>query len=120
MIRLRTPLRKGTKWEDKATLYQSDTTILVLYRTEILGWAKVDVPAGTFDALVTSSTLNTAFIDRKTEMGKGAVTTEQVWYSPGIGIVRRVNYLLYGGEQAVPVRDDQLKEFIREEPTKKK
>lgn len=114
MIRLKTPLRKGTRWEDKATLILTDTTILSSYRTEIRGWEKVDVPAGTFDAIVTSSTLNTAFIDSKSELGKGAITMEQVWYSPGTGVVRRANYLIYGKDQTIPVRDDKLEEFTRE------
>lgn len=118
IIRLQAPLRKGNRWEGNASLYQTDKTIVTSYRTEIMGWTKVDVPAGTFDAVVTSSTLNTAFIDKKTDVGKGAITSEQVWYSPGIGVVRRINFLLYGQDRVVPVRDDKLEEFTREEPAK--
>ena len=118
MIRLQNPIRKGAMWEDRASLDKADGGILTSYRTVISGWGKAEVPAGVFDAVITSTTLNTVFIDKETGLGKGVFSSEQIWYSPGIGIVRRTNFLLYGKDRAVPVRDDKLEEFIREEPKK--
>ena len=114
LIRIKKPVKKGNKWEGKATLKRENEIIITSYRSEILGWSKVNVPVGSFDSLVTSSTLNTVFIKTEDGFGKGAVTMEQIWYAPRVGIVRRTIYLMYPGRPLVMLRDDKLEEFIRE------
>ncbi|MBN1902624.1 hypothetical protein JW926_14965 [Candidatus Sumerlaeota bacterium] len=113
IVRLKTPLASGNRWQGRAVLEKEEDVIITAYHTEILGWEKVTVPAGDFDSIVTSSTQHTIFIKKKTGVGRGMLTFEQAWYSPGTGMVRRDMHLLYPGDVRVPLRDDRLEEFIR-------
>ena len=72
------------------------------------------MPAGSFDCLVTSSTLNTIFVREQTAMGLGSLVRENVWYSPGIGIVRKMKYMIYPGHPEEFLSDDELEEIIRQ------
>ncbi len=113
MVRLRMPLEKGNRWMGAYRLDEGGRAVYSAYITEIFGREKITVPLGTYDTLVTSSTLNTMFYDRAKGEGKGNRTLEHIWYAPGLGIVRRQtsfeqpegDYLLY--------RDDQLVEFTK-------
>jgi hypothetical protein len=114
IIRLKSPIRQGTRWQCRAIMEKNEDLIITAYDTEILGWENTNVPAGNFDSIVTSSTQHTVFIKKESGQGKGMFTFEQVWYSPGIGMVRRDMYLLYPGDIQLPFRDDKLEEFFRE------
>lgn len=118
IIRLQSPLRRGTRWQGRTLMEKEQDIIITAYDTEILGWEKVKVPAGNFDTLVTSSTQHAIFIKKESGQGKGVFTFERVWYSPEIGMVRRDMYLLYPGDIRIPLRDDKLEEFIREKKRK--
>ena len=116
MVRLKKPLRKGNRWSGQTRLNKSEgeQVISTYYTTEIIGWSKVEVPAGTFDAIVTSTTQNTVFLHKESGFGKGVITGEKIWYTPEIGMVRRLINLLYQDTGAVPLRDDKLEEFIKQ------
>jgi len=118
LVRLKAPLRSGHRWSGRTRTVKDKEAILTVYSTEIIGWGVVDVPAGRFDTVITSSTLNTLFFKKETGFGKGVLSYEMVWYARDVGIVRRLNFLIYGERQSVPLRDDQLEEFIREEKKK--
>jgi hypothetical protein len=112
-IRLKEPLIKGNRWHDNILLTKESGTIATGYTTEILGWEKITVPAGTFDALVTSSTLNTIFLNKSDGSAKCLVSNEKIWYSPDNGIVRRLAFIVYGKERVLH-RDDRLEVIVRE------
>jgi hypothetical protein len=112
MVRLMTPLESGHRWGGKAWVEKEGQPIITAYATEIIGWSKVEVPAGAFDCLVTSSTLNTIFVREKGMVGVGSLAQDMIWYSPGIGIVRRLKYLLYPNQPQELLSDDKLEEFI--------
>lgn len=114
VIRLKSPILPGTRWQGRAIMEKDEDLIITAYDTEILGWENTKVPAGNFDSVVTSSTQHTVFIKKESGQGKGMFTFEQVWYSPGIGMVRRDMYLLYPGDIQLPFRDDKLEEFNRD------
>lgn len=115
MIRLKKPMRKGTRWSGSTRLEKSEAgqVISTYYTTEIIGWSKVTVPAGTFDAIVTSTTQNTVFLQKESGFGKGVISGEKIWYTPEIGVVRRLINLIYQDTGVEPLRDDKLEEFIR-------
>lgn len=121
MIRLKTPLEEGNSWNGQYRLEQEERTILTAYYTQVLGWQKVNISGTSYDALLTSTTLNTIFIPKGAETGKGNYSRELIWYAPGVGIVRRTMHFLDGSSpEGVLYRDDGLEEFIVDEKSKLK
>jgi len=112
IVRLKIPLVSGNRWSGKTWVEKEGQPIISAYDTEIVGWSKVEVPAGTFDCLVTSTTLNTIFFRNKGRVSVGSFAQDMIWYSPGIGIVRRLKYLLYPKQPQELLSDDRLEEFI--------
>ncbi len=114
IIRLEVPLSARNRWSGGASIEKNGRTITTYYNTEILGWGKIEVPAGTFDALVTSSTKTTVFVEKEAHLGKGAIVREHIWYAPQIGVVRRLSFLFHKESGYTLLRDDTLEEFTRE------
>lgn len=113
MIRLKMPLEKGNRWSSKGWIEMEGQPILTASDTEIMGWSRIEVPAGTYDCLVTSSSLNTLFVRKEMKAGLGSLAHELIWYAPGIGIVQRIKYLVYPGEPEELLNEDKLEEFSR-------
>jgi hypothetical protein len=111
MIRLQMPLEKGNRWSNKGWLEADGQTRLVVSETEILGWNRIEVPAGTYDCLVTSSSLNTLFLRKEMKAGLGSLAHELIWYAPDVGIVQRMKYLVYPGEPEEFLNEDKLEVF---------
>ena len=115
IIRLKKPLKKGEKWEGSAWLDKNGQSIYTNYKTEILGWEQEEVPAGSYDSVVTSSTINNVFLNEETGFGKGVILHEKAWYAPGTGLIHRQRELMYKGGARVMLHNDELETFEREE-----
>lgn len=111
LIRLEKPIRIGNRWEGDFGLETEERIMATHFITEIEDIEKLEVPAGTFDAVLTSTTLSTVFIDNETGFGKVVLTLEHIWYAPDVGMIRRSNAFISPEIGIVPRRDDQLEEF---------
>jgi len=111
LTRLKYPLKKGDRWRGRALLDRESDSVITNYATEIIGWETITVPSGTYDALATSSTVNTIFVNREKGFGKGMISRENQWYAPGVGLVRRTINFMYEKDKMTLYRDDRLQDY---------
>ena len=114
------PLAKGRSWDLKVDgrEVQLPKKHRVTVQGRVLGWNRVRVPAGEFDALrILRVTFGGNFEDR--EFGQSEIT-EELWYAPSIGRVvrsesrwqRRILYEIQRGPQQYMHSDWLIRELI--------
>ena len=82
------PLAAGRSWEGRTTSRDLATgrDFDVRYSATVVGWERVTVPAGTFDALVVERAVFDGFWDYTRKQSE---IREREWYAPAIGRVVR-------------------------------
>jgi len=82
------PLAAGRSWDGRVTSHDLATgrDFAVTYSVRVVGWERVTVPAGTFDALVVERAVFDGFWDYTRKQSE---IREREWYAPAIGRVVR-------------------------------
>jgi hypothetical protein len=79
------PLQAGKTWESEVTrtrTYESDRKVVAKLTGKVVGWEKVTVPAGTFDAMKIEVK---GFTNGQNLRGRWSTqTTDTIWYAPAV------------------------------------
>jgi hypothetical protein len=89
------PLEVGKTWEQEVTFTRNfdDRKVVASLKAKVLGWERISVPAGTFDALkiVINGPYNGSWSDPSGGRWSGQ-RSEMIWYSPEAKAIVKSTY----------------------------